>query len=523
MENLDIDEQKELEGFMAKMPQGNPNIAVLPPPGTAEIVVTIPETVEEAAVNYMLKNIGEHVYFCNTYHQWLTHNGIHYKWSGARGPAAPGELYSKVRKLALKRYKDAVAKRQRHEKGAVSDKEVGVLLKQTETSKYETILKIMASERLIEVDKVDGDINLIGVKNGVIDLKTCTFRVGNLDDIVTMSMGCEYNPDADCPIFKEKTLEVLGGEQEKFDCLMNILAYSLSGDQSEKIFSLFHGFVGNNGKSIILNTALELFGDYGTCARNSIMTKQKNDSQFANADLENKRFVWLDEPSQHDSIDSAKLKKLVGNDPITVEKKGIDPHKVKPTQHYFWGTNHLMGADDTGPSFWDRVVLFGCPNQYSNDRVKYPNALPEVVGLGEEILKELPGILNLVLKYRVEFLKKRAAGLGKIEIPQSMRKAVDEYKEKEDQIANFIYECCDLGSEYRTNRSDVYARYLTWIGKYPIKNTRFYNEMDNKNIKKLASGGINWLLGIKLKPFTPSWNKEPEEPFNTENSIDTPF
>jgi putative DNA primase/helicase len=60
----------------------------------------------------------------------------------------------------------------------------------------------MAKHRIaVPLAKLDADDNLIGVENGVFDLKRLEFRANNRDDYITLRAKVNFEPDAECPRF----------------------------------------------------------------------------------------------------------------------------------------------------------------------------------------------------------------------------------------------------------------------------------------------------------------------------------
>ncbi len=100
----------------------------------------------------------------------------------------------------------------------------------------------------------DDDPMLLGVANGVLDLRTGKLLPTSPDVLVSKRCNVAYDPGATCPRFKQFLREV---QLEKEMCLflLRFMGYCLTGDVSRQVFAFFHGH-GANGKSVFMNSWL---------------------------------------------------------------------------------------------------------------------------------------------------------------------------------------------------------------------------------------------------------------------------
>jgi len=104
-------------------------------------------------------------------------------------------------------------------------------------------------------EQCDSDPFLIGVKNGVVDLRTGALRPADPVEFITRVVQVEYDPahlaliDTDrspCPTW-DRTLRQVFPDQDVRDCHERASGYSITGDCSEKKWFLCYG-TGSNGK-----------------------------------------------------------------------------------------------------------------------------------------------------------------------------------------------------------------------------------------------------------------------------------
>ena len=113
-------------------------------------------------------------------------------------------------------------------------------------------------------DGWDGNAWLMGVPNGVLDLKTGRLRDGRRDDRITMCTAVPFEAAATCPKWEQFFAEIFGGEPELISFVHRAIGYSLTGDTGEQVCFMAHG--GGSGKGTLTNTVKSIVGDFGgTC------------------------------------------------------------------------------------------------------------------------------------------------------------------------------------------------------------------------------------------------------------------
>jgi len=125
----------------------------------------------------------------------------------------------------------------------------------------------------ITTDDLDTNAWLLNVNNGTIDVLTGEFRDYKQSDLITKIAKVDYNPNADCPMWKQFIREIMNYKTDVIKYLQTAAGWALTGDISEQTMFILFGS-GANGKSTFLNTIMYLLGDYATAA--SIETFMKN-------------------------------------------------------------------------------------------------------------------------------------------------------------------------------------------------------------------------------------------------------
>src|SRR5207245_408700 len=108
----------------------------------------------------------------------------------------------------------------------------------------------------------DSDPMLLGVANGVVDLRSGKVRSGQPSDKITLHTNINFDRTASCPRWFLFLSEVFGGDEAVIEYVQRAVGYCLSGDVREQCLFLLYG-IGANGKSTLLRILLDLFGTYG--------------------------------------------------------------------------------------------------------------------------------------------------------------------------------------------------------------------------------------------------------------------
>ncbi|MDQ6632482.1 MAG: hypothetical protein M3Y82_12140, partial [Verrucomicrobiota bacterium] len=123
---------------------------------------------------------------------------------------------------------------------------------------------------VVRADELDSDPYLVGVKNGVVNLKDGTFQPHCPENLVTRRLDVTFDGKALAPIW-EKFLQDVQPSADMRSFLRRLVGYSLTGDIREHVLP-FHYGTGANGKGTFLEqTLLKLCGSYGAKLTDSLV------------------------------------------------------------------------------------------------------------------------------------------------------------------------------------------------------------------------------------------------------------
>ncbi|MHB8870283.1 MAG: DNA primase family protein [Thermoleophilia bacterium] len=293
----------------------------------------------------------------------------------------------------------------------------------------------------------DQDPWLLGVGNGVIDLRTGTLRPGRPEDNMTCFTEVPYDPEARCPRWRAFLAEIFRDDTDLIDFVWRTAGYALTGTTQEQCLFLCHGR-GANGKSIFLALLRALLGRYAYNAPFSTFELRAR-SEVSNdvAALAGRRLVTAAETNDSTRLNEARVKALTGCDPMTARFLYGENFTFRPVAKFFLAANHLPLVADDSYGFWRRVRLLPFGREFTSD------ADP---GLEGKLLAELPGILTWAVAGCLSWQRE---GLTP---PEAVLRATEDYRETSDLLAEFVAEHLTVEAERSVGATEVFTRYQEW-------------------------------------------------------------
>lgn len=360
----------------------------------------------------------------------------------------------------------------------------------------------------LTVEPARFDLNpwLFPCANGVMDLRTMVFRTGTPEDYLTLSSDIPWEGwQSPCTGWEKFLLEILDNDAELVAYLQRILGYTCTGQHSERLFVVFYGPHGQNGKGTIIEVLHHIFGKLSDPMQTEMLMSQKFTKSPSGPTpevlaLKGKRMVWASETEKHNSFASGKIKLYSGGDQL------LGRHLQDRDQTYFWPThvmfllcNDLPKAPAQDEAFWTRIKVFTFPFSYVPIPTE-PHQRSVDRNINETLKAEAPGILAWLFKGCLDWQKE---GLNP---PKKVLDDSLKYREHEDDLQDFLDECCliDKGDHSvgnRTPANDLYKRFKVWWSERnsykPMPQKDFSDKLQLKGFQKVKSDKIFYLY-IKL-------------------------
>jgi putative DNA primase/helicase len=332
---------------------------------------------------------------------------------------------------------------------------------------------------------------MLGVKNGVIDLRTGTFRPALPEDLMTQQCNVTYDPNASAPLWKQFILQVSNGDVDLATYKQLCWGYSLTGETSEQCFFFLYGW-GCNGKSTETGAMQELMGSYAkTISSNVLMVKHNYGNQGPTpeiARLVGARLVTANETEDGARLAEAQIKAMTGQDMLTARVLQGNPFDFKPKFKLFISGNHkpvIRGEDD---GIWRRIKVIPFDMQVKDSDIDKQ--------LFQKLMAEKSGILNWAIQGCLLWQEN-----GKLLEPQIVKTEVASYRSDQDIMGAWLEEKCVLTPEKQCSTRELFINYSEWVrasGSNPVTETRFSTRLIERGFTKQRINQKMTFIGIGL-------------------------
>lgn len=249
---------------------------------------------------------------------------------------------------------------------------------------------------------------------------------------------------------------------------------------------------GRNGKSTFWNCIAKVLGSYsGALSAEALTVGVKRNVKPEMAEIKGKRLIIAAELEEGMRLNTSVVKQLCSTDEIEAEKKYKDPFKFTPTHTLVLYTNHLpkVGATDEGT--WRRLIVIPFLAKIGGK--------PEVKNYADYLAEKAGGA---VMTWIIEGAKKAIDCNFHLTKPKVVEDASSEYREKNDWLAIFLEDCCEVDTTYTQKSGELYQEYRDYcfqVGEYTRSTADFYAALDTAGFrrKKTRTGSI--ISGMRLK------------------------
>jgi len=314
-------------------------------------------------------------------------------------------------------------------------------------------------------EEFDSNLNLLGLDNGIIDLKEWVFREGRPEDYITKTTGFGIPiGDAELPIkladinthlskvvsnydrFKHDLLmflEQIIPIKEVRDYTLRFLSKCLSGENRDEGFYIWTG-TGGNGKSKLIELGQLVLGEYGCGLPVSLITSKRASSNSATPEMERTkgiRLAVMQEPEANECINIGLMKELTGNDKIIARGLYKEPVEFVPQFKLLLMCNDLPNIPSNDDGTWRRLEVVDFISRFigEEDYNKLDNKR-HVHKRDNELRNKLPAwklvLIGILLE---EWMKYDKEG---ITIPKQVNNKTKSYRNENDIVGQWIDQGC---------------------------------------------------------------------------------
>ena len=442
------------------------------------------ELTELGNAHRLARRHGANLRYCWPFSAWFVWTGVYWKRDDG----------SEIRKLAEETVESILTE----EMPTIKDKDLRtsiakwyarsqsrqVILAMVELTKHQPGIPVAP-------DELDADPMLLGVRNGVIELRTGTFRKGRREDYITHQAAVCFDATAQCPnwlAFQEK----ISKDPDLIAYKQRVYGLMLTGLMVEVLFIL-HG-EGGNGKTTELETIFELLGDYAWAADASILIAPHDRSGPTPeiVALKGKRLLSINETREGDSLNEQRVKALCSTEAKTGRGLHEKPIDFKPTYKDALKTNPKPKVRGTDHGLWRRLHLVPYLVRIHEDEA-------EIRFRETKLQPERSGILNWQRAGLRDYLKNGE----RLKPPKVVCAATDEYRREQDVIGQWAAIAVEMAPDDRQLSLNVlYSNYSHWaeneIG-WTATRRRFAARLRELGFESVRSNGVLLFEHIQFK------------------------
>jgi len=407
-----------------------------------------------------------------------------------------------ARELEAWNYSDERPKKADEESGKASPREkfIKSLSDNSTTANFKAISQAIAISDDLGATSGDFDKDpyLLGVGNGVLDLRRGELIESESEQMISKGTYVEFDPQATCPLF-EAYLASSMPDPAMREYLQAVMGYSATGSTIEQAFFIHYGET-NNGKSVLMNLMRELLGEHMGSASSKALIKTKGEKHSVEiADLAGPRFLQMSETAEGDHLEEATIKQITGGDRIAARKIAQSNQEWRITGKIHILTNHLPHISPS-PSNKRRLHLIHWPVEIKNPDLR----------LEEKIrTAELPGVLNWLVRgaqmWAEALERTQVAGEGRptgLVRPHVATADLEEYLFEEDELAQWLMEGTTATEAPATKASAAYQEYKLWKwkrGGKEMSQTAFGKKLKERGIESTRKkDGVYFNFALKL-------------------------
>lgn len=346
------------------------------------------------------------------------------------------------------------------------------------------------SGMLTRAAELDADPLLLGVQNGVVDLRTGKLLPPDPKRMVTQVCGAEFDADAKCPKWEAFMGQLFPGDAATVETLQRATGYTLTGLNTEEVMFICVGH-GANGKSVFSNVVSRVLGGYGKTGAPTLLTARDANDTGARNDMAavcGARLVSVNESQSGDRLDERVVKQLVGREPVSARFLYGEFFEYTPTFKVWMRTNHRPVITGTDHGIWRRIVLVEFNRMFERHE-QNPN-------LEAELMSERSGILNWMLRGAALYLK------DGLKLSPAIKQATGGYRKESDLLGQFLTDLTVSGPNTRVVQSDLWGAWRNWCTANGIScgsRAAFGRRLQERGIESSVSNGMRYYTGVRMR------------------------
>lgn len=314
----------------------------------------------------------------------------------------------------------------------------------------------------------EGKINF---DNGVLDIHTNEFASHSPEYGFKYVLPFEYDPEADCPRFKQFLNEVTLEREDLINVLIEFMGYSIAGvDPNLGQKALILRGDGANGKSVFIEVLRSIAGqgNYSTLSMGAEVNRLENRYQ-----LSGKLFNVSEETPTGAMVDSSVFKALVSGGEVQARKLYCDSFSMRNFAKIIMACNELPSTIDLSHGMFRRLLIVPFDATFEGE--------DRDIHIVEKLKSELSGIFNLCVEGYRRFMDN-----GRFSESNTIDYEKAKYRKDNDSVLNFVEENCIVNLDCRVPSSTLYSSYKFYCDEsgFRAQNKTFFSRSIHKIVKE---------------------------------------
>lgn len=331
----------------------------------------------------------------------------------------------------------------------------------------------------------DKDEMLLGTPGGVVDLYTGVLSDGKPQDLISKIAVTAPDERENCPRWLRFLDEAFEGKADNIAFFQRMCGYFLTGRTSEESMLYICGKPGT-GKGTATKTILSIMRDYALSVPISMfMDSGWRALEYYRAKLPGRRLIIAAEPEKGSMWNDAFVNELTGGDKLSARHPAGRPFDFDPTHKVCIHGEQVPDLKSVNTGLKRRLRIM--PVDHTPDAPD-PN-------LKQLLRGEYAGILRWMINGCLDWQK------GGLRPTTDVTRAVDDYFARQDTIARWIGECCDLHSTWRTPPGELLQSYNTWArdnNERTIRSNDLHDMLARKGLETKINTGKRYVHGIAI-------------------------
>lgn len=364
------------------------------------------------------------------------------------------------------------------------------------TTSYQGAQRILADMRAFpELDAKASDFDqapyLLGVPNGVVDLRTKEFRAGRPSDMISCTINATFDPNARCPQFGA-FLQSVAPDRDLRRFLRTALGYSMTGSIKEQKAFFMLGR-GSNGKGTLTRAVENVVGSLYSGQMSPSFLKSANKGSAngptpALMALQRPRILFCTESERRRGIDEPFFKQLTGGDQVSGRHNYGETESFRPRGKLLLSTNEMPDWDRENEALWRRILVIPFAQKFSgasrdND-------------LDDKLSAEASGILNWLIAGAFDYLQ-----AGRLPECAEVEAATSDARKRADSVRMWIDAECRRSVKSKIAAQDAFDAYSRFTGRHgmePMTIQKFRLRMVSLGFKQKRINRGNQYVGVRL-------------------------